>query len=86
MITHLKSLLILLLSCTIIMIMVVLSGCMCAAILVYLKNETFIFSWHDDVVFSVKKGVVTGIPTGIGIWILSRLKENRENKTPPSDR
>ncbi len=86
MITHLKSLLILLLSCTIIMIMVVLSGCMCAAILVYLKNETFIFSWHNDVVFSVKKGVMTGIPTGIGIWILSRLKENRGNKTPPSDR
>ncbi len=69
MITHFKSLLILLLFCTIIMIMVVLSGCLCAAILVYLKNETFIFSWHDDVVFSVKKGVVTGIPTGIGIWI-----------------
>ncbi|KOY62155.1 hypothetical protein [Photorhabdus heterorhabditis] len=79
MITHFKSLLILLLFCTIIMIMVVLSGCLCAAILVYLKNETFIFSWHDDVVFSVKKGVVTGIPTGIGIWILSRLKGNREN-------
>lgn len=86
MITHLKSLLILLLSCTIIMIMVVLSGCLCAAILVYLKNETFVFSWHDDVIFSVKKGVVTGIPTGIGIWVLSRLKENRENKTPPFDR
>ncbi|WP_118987475.1 MULTISPECIES: immunity protein [Photorhabdus] len=79
MITHLKSLLILLLSCTIIMIMVVLSGCLCAAILVYLKNETFVFSWHDDVVFSVKKGVVTGIPTGIGIWVLSRLKGNHEN-------
>ncbi|PQQ22541.1 immunity protein [Photorhabdus luminescens] len=79
MIIHFKSLLILLLFCTIIMIMVVLSGCLCAAILVYLKNETFIFSWHDDVVFSVKKGVVIGIPTGIGIWILSRLKGNREN-------
>ncbi|AWK41223.1 immunity protein [Photorhabdus laumondii subsp. laumondii] len=79
MITHFKSLLILLLLCTIIMIMVVLLGCLCAAILVYLKNETFIFSWHDDVVFSVKKGVVTGIPTGIGIWILSRLKGSREN-------
>ncbi|SIP73502.1 conserved hypothetical protein [Xenorhabdus innexi] len=44
-----------------------------------MKNETLIFSWQDDVVFSVKKGVVTGIPIGIGIWVLSRLNRNSKN-------
>lgn len=76
--TSLKSLLILLIACSITMIMVVFAACLCAAFLVYLKNGVFILSWHDDVVFSLKRGAVVGIITGAGIWIMSRLKANRE--------
>ncbi|WP_369012163.1 immunity protein [Erwinia pyrifoliae] len=77
----LKSLLILLVTFVVIMTLAVLSGCLCAAILVYLKNGSFIFGWQGDVLFSIKRGIA-GIPTGVGIWILSRMKDK---KTPPSD-
>ncbi|MGD8106440.1 immunity protein [Pantoea sp. FN0302] len=73
----LTTLLILLLSFVTIMTLVVLSGCLCASFLVYLKSGAFIFGWQDDVLFSIKKGLITGIPVGTGIWILSKLKENK---------
>ncbi|MGB9095786.1 immunity protein [Erwinia sp.] len=81
----LTALLILLLSFVTIMTLVVLSGCLCATFFVYLKNGSFIFSWQEDVVFSIKKGLITGMPVGAGIWILSKMKEIKEDKSPPSD-
>ncbi|WP_168386423.1 immunity protein [Erwinia amylovora] len=75
----LKSLLILLVTFVVIMTIAILFGCLCAAILVYLKNGSFIFGWQEDVLFSIKRGIAAGIPTGAGIWILSRMKD----KTPP---
>ncbi|TCV90924.1 immunity protein [Biostraticola tofi] len=71
----LTTLLILLSSFVIIMTLVVLSGCLCAAFLVYLKNGAFIFGWQEDVLFSMKRGLITGMPVGTGIWILSKLKK-----------
>ncbi|MDY4316820.1 immunity protein [Pectobacterium colocasium] len=74
----LKSLLILLIGCSITMIMVVFAACLCAAFLTYLKNGVLIISWQDDVIFSLKRGTVVGVTTGIGIWIMSMLKANKE--------
>lgn len=74
----LKSLFILIIIFIVTMILAFLSGCLCAAILVYFKNGSFIFGWHEDVLFSIKRGFVVGIPTGVGIWILSRMKQKEE--------
>lgn len=81
----LTTLLILLASFVTIMTLVALFACLCAAFLVYLKNGNFIFGWQEDVFFSMKKGLITGIPVGTGIWILCRLKANKEKEAPPSD-
>lgn len=51
----LKSLLILLVTFVVIMTIAILSGCLCAAILVYLKNGSFIFGWQEDVLFQLKE-------------------------------
>lgn len=72
----LKSFLILQVIFIIFMTLAILSGCLCAAIIVYLKNGSFIFSWHDDVLFSIKRGGGLGMSTGAGIWILSKFKES----------
>ncbi|ADP10708.1 hypothetical protein EJP617_10270 [Erwinia sp. Ejp617] len=45
--------------------------------MVYLKNGSFIFGWQGDVLFSIKRGIAAGIPTGVGIWILSRMKDKK---------
>ncbi|POD96002.1 immunity protein [Pectobacterium odoriferum] len=74
----LKSLLILLIGCSLTMILVVFSACLCAAFLVYLKSGVFILSWHGDVIFSLKRGAVVGITTGAGIWLMSWLKANKD--------
>ena len=74
----LKSLFILIITFIVTMILAFLSGCLCAAILVYFKNGNFIFGWHEDVFFSIKRGIVVGIPTGVGIWLLSRIKQKEE--------
>ncbi|KAA5962157.1 immunity protein [Pantoea sp. M_9] len=79
----LTTLLILLLSFVTIMTLVVLSGCLCAAFLVYLKNGTFILGWQEDVLFSIERGFITGMPVGAGIWILSKFKGNKEKEGPP---
>ncbi|AIA69416.1 immunity protein [Pectobacterium atrosepticum] len=76
--SSLKLLLTLLIVCSITMIMVVFAACLCAAFLIYLKNGTFIISWQDDVVFSLKRGTVVGITTGVGIWIMSRFRASKE--------
>ena len=73
-----KSLFILLIIFIVTMTLAFLSGCLCAAILVYFKNGSFIFGWHEDVLFSIKRGIAMGIPTGVGIWLLSKIKE-KEN-------
>lgn len=74
----LKSLLILLIGCSLTMILVVFSACMCAAFLVYFKSGVFILSWYDDVIFSLKRGAIVGITTGTGIWLMSMLKANKD--------
>ncbi|KAB8310064.1 immunity protein [Erwinia endophytica] len=71
----LKSLFILLATFIVTMTLAFLSGCLCAAILVYFKNGSFIFGWHEDVLFSIKRGIVVGIPTAVGIWLLSKMKD-----------
>lgn len=79
----LTALLILLLSFITIMTFAILSGCLCAALLVYLKTGCFMFGWVEDVLFSMKRGLITGLPVGAGIWIMSKLKEKKED--PPCD-
>ncbi|WEF12520.1 hypothetical protein M9782_04295 [Pectobacterium actinidiae] len=44
----------------------------------FFKNGTFYFSWYNGVIDAVKKGLSGGVPLGIGIWIMSRLKLNKE--------
>ncbi|ARD17543.1 hypothetical protein [Edwardsiella piscicida] len=71
--------------CVLILIGVALLACLCAAILVFLKNGKFIFSWEDDVLYSVKAGIATGIPTGIGIWFMSWIKARKEKRSPSKE-
>ncbi len=74
----LKSLFILLITFIVTMTLAFLSGCLCAATLVYFKNGSFILGWHEDVIFSIKRGIAVGIPTGVGIWLLSKMKEKED--------
>ncbi len=73
----LKSFLFLTVSCVIIMIIIALLACLCAAFLVYLKKGVFIFTWHGDILFSIRSGAGTGAIVGIGIWLLSRMENNK---------
>ncbi|WP_445375446.1 immunity protein [Photorhabdus tasmaniensis] len=56
------------------------------AVIFFLRDGHFYFEWANNTLDSVRRGGAIGLPLGVGIWILSRLKENRGNKTPPSDR
>ncbi|WJM80595.1 immunity protein [Pectobacterium brasiliense] len=49
----------------------------CIAALFYFKDGDFLFT-TEDVIYSLKMGASVGIPTGAGIWIMSRLKANKE--------
>ncbi|MCA6219801.1 hypothetical protein [Photorhabdus antumapuensis] len=49
------------------------------ATIFYFKDGQFFFTL-EDVYYSFKMGASTGIPTGIGIWIMSRLKENKDGQ------
>lgn len=54
---------------------------LCAGVLVFLKNGVFVFSWKD-VIYSLKTGVAAGIPTGIGVWFMSWMKQHKESRSP----
>lgn len=45
----------------------------------FLKDGVFYFSWHNGIIDSVKKGVSGGIPLGLGIWIMYRVKTGKDN-------
>lgn len=77
----LKSFLLLVISCVVIMILIALLACLCAAFLVYFKKGSFIFTWHDDVLFSLKSGIGTGVISGTGIWLLSKIDKNKTSGT-----
>lgn len=64
---------------------IALISCLVASMLVYMKSGKFIFNWNDDVIYSIRTGIAVGVPTGIGIWLLSKLKENKEKEDPFSD-
>ena len=64
---------------------VALLACLCAALLDFLKNGSFIFSWEGDVIYSVKAGLAAGIPAGIGIWFMSWMKARKKKQPPPQE-
>ncbi|NHB93903.1 hypothetical protein [Photorhabdus cinerea] len=46
------------------------------ALIFYFVDGNFYF-YRDELWFSVKRGIATGVPLGIGAWFLARLKENK---------
>ncbi|WP_145590702.1 hypothetical protein [Yersinia aleksiciae] len=80
-----KLLAILICYCVFILTGIALLACLCATFLVFIKNGTFIFSWEDDVVYSIKVGLAAGIPTGIGIWFMSWMKTRKAKVSPPKE-
>ncbi|WP_034914279.1 hypothetical protein [Erwinia sp. 9145] len=77
-------LLVKLIACFIILftVMVFLTN-LAIAIIFYFKYSDINFNFLDDGLSSLRSGIATGIPTGIGIWIMSKLKEKKEDS--PSD-
>ncbi|AGB82119.1 hypothetical protein D781_1827 [Serratia sp. FGI94] len=47
----------------------------------YYKIGVFNFGW-EDVIYSGKVGLASGIPIGIGGWVLSKLDELKRKKKP----
>ncbi len=51
----------------------------------YLFFDVSYFDWRKETFYAFKAGVAGGIPLGIGCWILSKLKENKEKSSSPND-
>ncbi len=49
-----------------------------------IKNGYFYFEWIINMADSLKRGAAIGSVLGIGIWLLSKMRENK-GKSPPSD-
>lgn len=41
----------------------------------FIQFGVFYFDWNDSVIYSFKVGVASGVPAGIGICIISWVKE-----------
>jgi len=53
------------------------------AIIFFLQDGEFLFSWGEETVYSIKYGLSGGIPLGVGIWFMSWMKARKENKPLP---
>lgn len=53
------------------------------AIIFYLQDGKFFFSWEKEAFDSVKYGLSGGLPLGVGVWFLSWMKVRKE-KLPPT--
>ncbi|AUX71703.1 hypothetical protein [Erwinia pyrifoliae] len=50
----------------------------------YLNSDMSNLNLTEALFKSVKTGLATGIPTGTGIWFLSKIKEQKK-QSPPSN-
>lgn len=41
----------------------------------FIQFGVFYFDWSDEIIYSLKVGVASGVPAGIGICIISWVKE-----------
>lgn len=41
----------------------------------FMQFGVFYFDWNDDIVYSFKVGVASGVPAGIGIFIISWINK-----------
>ncbi|MDX6914706.1 immunity protein [Pectobacterium carotovorum] len=73
-----KTLLILITSFTVFIALTVLLIRLGIASVFFFKDGFFYFSWQNGVIDSARKGLSGGIPLGVGIWIMSRLKANKD--------
>lgn len=48
------------------------------AFIFFLQDGIFYFDWINNINSSFRTGIATGIPLGIGIWIMSRLKLKKD--------
>jgi len=53
------------------------------AIIFLIKNHHFYFEWIISITDSLKRGAAIGSVLGVGIWFLSKMRENKD-KLPPS--
>ncbi|WP_413742172.1 hypothetical protein ACL2XO_03260 [Sodalis sp. RH15] len=74
----------LILYCVALAIVTVLMTKVIVFIIGYLFFDASYFDWKEDSFYAFKAGVAGGIPLGIGCWILSKLKENKEKSSPSS--
>ncbi|MCG8156397.1 hypothetical protein JMY81_21290 [Brenneria goodwinii] len=44
----------------------------------FLKDSVFYFDWINAATTSLKTGIAVGIPLGVGIWIMSRLRSTSD--------
>lgn len=61
----------------------VLSVSLGIAIIFFLQDGEFFFSWREETVYSIKYGLSGGIPLGVGIWFMSYMKARKENQSLP---
>jgi hypothetical protein len=65
--------------CTCALILISLLACFLSVILVFIHSGTFYFNWIGDLIYSIKAGLASGIPSGIGIWFMLWMKEHKKN-------
>ena len=73
-----KTLLVLITSFTVLIALTMLLIRLGIAFVFFLKDDFFYFSWQNGVMDSARKGLSGGVPLGIGIWIMSWIKANKE--------
>ncbi|WP_413742175.1 immunity protein [Sodalis sp. RH15] len=71
--------------CSMSMIIISLMAYLCAAIFIFFDTGIFDFNWGLDGPSSIKAGLAAGIPASVGIWILSKLKEQKEKSSSSKD-
>ncbi|KNC92567.1 hypothetical protein [Trabulsiella odontotermitis] len=55
------------------------------AIIFYLQDGSFLFSWWEELYYSLGYGLSAGIPLGVGCWFLSWMKERQKKQSPPKE-
>lgn len=53
------------------------------AMIFYLQDGNFYFSWEKEVFYSLRYGLSGGLPLGIGIWFMSWIKARKEKYSSP---
>ncbi|WP_202303618.1 hypothetical protein [Dryocola clanedunensis] len=55
------------------------------AIIFYLQDGKFFFSWKKEAFYSVKYGLSGGLPLGAGIWFMSWMKARKDKQSLPKE-